>query len=520
MTTPAATGTRPDREQRLSAYQKKLRTLKERSSLREVMERELLLEFLRINHESINEYPLLKAQQKSVIELLCARTGHPGYEFIHKLIASFIVQLVHYEKAMKVNDAAQAAELQTGLINTESILVKCVQGIVYAMALITDNFEEIVLRYFGQESLQEYSSLIEKYELNEQFWNAFVEQFIARRVTEAHREILDGEKYEIKKEKNFLVIRFLFDDILSKLNPTDQKIEKTRIQNSYVINRTEEDPIRRARIIQAMLVKNLADLSQIENVSANEFLQAGRITCIDAAAMEFVTQYEQRLAEAQARRENPDSVSSKDPEVVKQEQIEFKFLLDQVTAVGVGATIAIGMTSDHFFKALREFVPDQMKGILPLAKNFSMPTLETLLFFLLENHTIQILKEAGRDEGGKIQVRSGRARRVPESTVDGLPNMSKIRKKQLFGKDVTRQGMLLFKPKTAKQMAGVMAMLSLEPELQAALSTVWKEALFRVDIMVLVNLELVSKVTTNMTAKLSEILQKYGVSKPAATPQG
>ncbi len=251
------------------------------------MERELLLEFIRINHGSINEYPLLKAQQKSVVELLCGRVGHPGYEYIHKRIANFIVLLAHYEKAVKVKDTARAAELQAGLINTESMLIKCVQGIVYAMALITDNFEEIVLRYFGQDALQDYSKLIEQHQLNEQFWKAFVEQFVASRVEEAHKEILSGEKFDISKERSFLVIRFLFDDILSKLNPTNQKIEKTRIQKSYVSSRTEFEGRKQAKLVQNMLVKGLSSLSQAKKISANEFVQASRISCIDSVASDL-----------------------------------------------------------------------------------------------------------------------------------------------------------------------------------------------------------------------------------------
>jgi len=43
----------------------------------------------------------------------------------------------------------------------------------------------------------------------------------------------------------------------------------------------------------------------------------------------------------------------------------------------------------------------------------------------------------------------------------------------------------------------------------------WKQAVFRVDIMVLINLELVARTTTNTSAKLAEILTKYGVSKTA-----
>ncbi|MCJ2165812.1 MULTISPECIES: hypothetical protein [unclassified Pseudodesulfovibrio] len=514
MTDASSKGGRPDKAQRLTTYQTRLRALKERSSLREVMERELLLEILHMNSSAINEFPMIEAQQNSVAELLCGRTGHPCCEYLHQHVANFSVLLAHYEKAVASGDAENSADLQVSLLNIEAVLIKCVQGIVYTMALITDNFEELVLRYFGQEALGQYSGLIEKHPLDQHFWKAFVEEFIASRVAEAHREILEGEKYNITKERTFLVIRFLFDDILSKLNPTDAEISKTRIQKGFIAGRTLPEGRKRAKFIQAMLVKGLSSLSQFQKLTAGELLQAAIVSCIDSVSEELETQYQGRQEKARAAKENPGG-AAKDPAAVKQEQAQFKFLMDQVVGLGVGAAIAIGVTSDHFYKALESFVPDQIKGILPLRKDFSIPVLEKILYFLLENHTIQILKECGREEGSKIQVRSGRARRVPESAVDGLPGMSKIRKKQLFGNDVTREETLLFKPKTAQQMAQTMSMLSLEKELQQALSDLWKQAVFRVDIMVLINLELVAKTTTNVTVKLSEILEKYGITRAA-----
>jgi len=511
---PESNGLRPKPEQRLTEYQDKLRALKDRSALREVMERELLLKFIEINKPAINEYPLLKAQQQSVVELLCARSGHPGYEFIHKHIANFIVLLAHYGKAVQVGEKDRAVELQASLVNTETILIKCVQGIVYAMALITDNFEEIVLRYFGQGALKQYSSLIEKFELDDNFWKAFVEQFVSTRVEEAHKEILEGGKYDISKERNFLVIRFLFDDILSKLNPTTQKIDRTRIQKSYAEGIETEAGVRQSTLLRSVLIKGLSNLSKAKDITQNEFVQASHIICMDNAGPDFAAAYAKRVQESQAAKEG----EAPDPETIKKDQIQFKFLMDQAIAVGLGAVIAIGRTSDHFYKAMEGFVPDQIEGIRPLARDFSIPILERILYFLLENHTIHMLQETGRAEGGKIQVRSGRARRVPEDTVDSLPGMSKIRKKQLFANDVTRQNTLLFKPKMAKQMASAMAVLSLEPELQKALTKLWKEAVFRVDIMVLLNLELITRTTTNLTVKLQEILTKYGVSPKKRDP--
>ncbi|MBG0791754.1 MAG: hypothetical protein H0S80_14785 [Desulfovibrionaceae bacterium] len=521
----APSGGRLGNDERLAAYQTRLRALKERSSLREVMERELLLEFLTLNQSAINEFPMLEAQKSTAIELLCGRQGHPGYEFIHKHIAHFIVLLAHFEKAVKVGETERADTLRVGLLNTESILIKCVQGIVYAMALITDNFEEVVLRYFGQAALTEYTALIERHELDQAFWTAFIEQFVASKVAEAHREILEGEKFDISKERAFLVIRFLFDDILAKLNPTNQKIDKTRIQQCYVSSRTEEDGIRRAKLVQGVLAKRLSSLSGFKLFTAGELLQAARITCIDTIGEEFAKRYARRLAEAAEG--GPDHPA--DPEEARKEQESFKFVLDQLVGLGVGASIAFGVSGDHFYKAMESYTPEHIKSIQPYMRDYSIPTLERILFFLLEHNMIHLLREQGREEGGKIQVRSGRARRVPEAEVDALPNMSKIRKKQLFGKDTTREGTLLFKPKTAQQLGKLMTTLSLESELQQALAAIWKKAVFRVDIMVLINLELVARGTTNLKARLAEILDKYGVAKrtapdsespPEASPPG
>ena len=512
----ASAGGRSGNDERLAAYQTRLRALKERSSLREVMERELLREFLALNQVAINEFPMLDAQKKTVVALLCGRQGHPGYEFIHKHIANFIVLLAHYEKAVTVGDAERAESLKSGLLNTESILIKCVQGIVYAMALITDNFEEVILRYFGQSALKEYTALIEQHELNQGFWTGFIEQFVVSKVAEAHKEILEGEKFDISKERSFLVIRFLFDDILAKLNPTDQKIAKTRIQQSYESSRTEEDGIRRSKLAQGMLVKRLSSLSQFKKFTAGELLQAARITCIDSVGEEFEKKYAERVAAAK----EAEKGKAPDREEARKEQAAFTFLLDQLVGLGVGAAIALGVTGDYFFKAMEAYTPEHIKSILSYKKDYSIPVLEKILFFLLEHNMIHLLGECGRSEGGKIQVRSGRARRVPEAELDAFPNMSKIRKKQLFGKDATREGVLLFKPKTAQQLAQAMATLSLEPELQKALAGLWKRAVFRVDIMVLINLELVARGTTNLKARLAGILDKYGVAKRAQPEEG
>lgn len=498
-----------NREQRFLAYQKRLRQLKDSSALREVMERELLLEFIRVNHGNINEFPLLKAQQQSVIELMCNRGQHPGYDYIQRMTGVFMTLITRYEKAVSNNDQESIDKFGSQLGNTEALLIKNIQGIVYGMAIITDNFEEMVLRYFGQQSLGEYSGLIEKHRLNEQFWHALVQQFVAKRVEMAHKEILEKKHYTLSKEKNFLVIRFLFDDILAQLNPTTARIDKTRIQKTYELSDAGFQERRTAKIVQNTLVKGLSFMPD-GFLTESDYLNAARIVCIDGTAKDFAEEYTQRIMKKKAG--ETDSAEDKER--------SFEFLLNQVVALGVGATLAIGMTSRNFFAALEKFIPGQTQPIAPLMRNFNSNALEAVLIFLLEHHFIHILREIGAPEGGKIMVKSARARRVSEPAVNGLTRMNKIRKKNLFTQDASREGSMLFRARTAKQLAEQIQTLNLDPpKLIEQLQELWKRAGQRVDIMVLVNLQQVARTTTNLSAKLAEILSLYGVSLSNGKPQ-
>lgn len=507
--------------QRVSAYRKKLRTLKERASLREVTEREFLMEFIRVNPGNINEFPLLKAQQNSVISLMSNRGRHPGYDYIQKLTTSFMVTVSRHEKAELSGDTEATEKYASELANTEALLVKTVQGVVYAMALITDNFEEMVLKYFGQGSLKEYSSLIEQYELDHRFWDAFVEQFVASRVDEAFAEIVANRKYELSKESRFLVLRFVMDDVLSKLNPTGKRIEKTRIQKTYELTDAGFKERRKAKVIQNLLSKGLTPYMPEGDTQEKDFLNTARIVCMDPVSQDMADAYVKRVMEAKAS-------SGKSRDEKAESERTFKFLYDQVLSIGVGAALAIGITAQNLFQALEKFIPGETGRIRPLARNFNSAALEHVLFFLLEHHFMYILREKAEHEGGKVTVRSARAKRAPQAEVDSLKEigLGKIARTKLFGRDTTREGTLLFRPRTPAQFAEIVKSLQVSKDLFERLRDLWTKAPTRIDIMVLVNLEQVARTTTNLKVKLAEILANYGVGVPgngseenAETPQ-
>lgn len=495
--------------QRIAAYRKKLRHLKERASLREVTEREFLMEFIRVNHGNINEFPLLKAQQNSVIGLMCNRGRHPGYDYIQKLTTSFMLAVSRHEKAELSGDAESADKHAAELANTEALLVKTVQGIVYAMALITDNFEEMVLKYFGEASLKEYSSLIEEFELDHRFWDAFVEQFVASRVDEAFQEIIENRKYDLSKESRFLMLRFVMDDVLSKLNPTSKRIEKTRIQKTYELTDAGFKERRKAKVIQNLLVKGLAPYMPESDTQEKDFLNTARIVCMDPISQDMADAYVKRVMEAKTN-------SNASREEKAERERAFKFLYEQVLSIGVGASLSIGITAQNLFQALEKFIPGETGRIRPLARNFNSAALEHVLFFLLEHHFMYILREKAEEEGSKVTVRSARAKRVPQAEVESLNTlgMGKIARSKLFGKDSTREATMLFRPRTPAQLGETLKSLQVSKELFEKIRELWTKAPTRIDIMVLVNLEQVARTTTNIKVRLSEILARYGVGVP------
>lgn len=483
-------------KERLSQYATKLRELKERSALREIVERELLLTFIRANQQNINEFPMLPAQQKSVIRLMSNRGEHPAYDYIQRLAGNLITQVNHYDKAMNNGNDEERTRSFGELNKTEALLIRCVQGIVYGMGLITDNFEELVLRHFGQSALSEYGKLIEEHELDHSFWSAFVEQFVGKRNEAAYEEIAANRKYSIAKENKSLVIRFLFDDILAQLNPVTQKVEKTRIQVGYDEFLSSKEKLQVVKVVMGVLKKGLAFLPD-SILTDKRLLHLARIVSLDPVAGEFM-----KTAAAQA----------KQPTVSDEEKTGLAFLNEQLVANGVGAVIAGGMTSQIFIDCLEKFLPGTNKQSLVLGQGFDLEAIEDLLFYLLEHHFMYLIRSKVEDEGGKVVVRSSSIPRVSEADVDKLPKMNKIRKRNIWIKDNAKDGMLLFRTANVKQLAALANKLQLEPELRKGLASMWNSAGSRVDIIAAVNLELVARGTTNLKGRIAEILAKFNVS--------
>lgn len=502
-------------EKRLEAYLKKLSALKERKSLREVVEREVLLEFITLNHTRINEFPLLTNQQQSVIHLLTHRSKeHPGYEFIQKMIGNFLVLLNHYGKALSTEDKESQERLLVPLLNTEKLLIKCVQGVVYGTALLTDNFEEIVIRYFGAEAVKTFNEVVEHYELGVVFWREMLDRFITRQITEAYDDIIEQERYALSSEQKRIVIRFAFDDVLAKLQSTDQGIEKTRVQSAYERNRTEPESSETVKAVYDMLHSSPNYLDR-KHTSTEDMRFISHLACIDPACQEYRDSARERAAKGQevAPMEDPDHQAER-------EEAGYKFLVEQVMALAFGATISVDIIKSDFLRVVRDYHTCDMDTVRTYVDHFGIDPLRRTFFYLLESAFLDHLRRKSEEWGGKVSVATSRRRRSSVQAVNALAEagLNRIRKGRIWEPDPSDESMLLFRARTAKELVETARTMQFEEQLLRRILHLWESAPFKVEFWLIINLQLIAKATKNVKGKLSEILSAFGVLKASSQP--
>jgi len=492
---------RPKWPARLESYLAVLRPLKEKSALREVLEREMLLCFIGVNSGGISEYPLLETQQQSIVNLLCRRTDHPADTVLRKLAGNFPVLLNRLDKETGSGDDVAREQTTVQLRNTESLLVKSVQGMVYAMGLTTDNFEELIMRHFGAPGLSQFGELIKTHEFDQSFWSEFVERFIAQHVAEGYEHLASEGKCHLSKDGQQVVVRFLFDDVLATLHDSPGHIDQTRVQKAFA-EANAETPERLAvrKVVQACLLKGLGFLPG--DLLLEHLESAALIVCMDPVA--------HSLFEAMQARASGKPL----------EEHELPFLMEQAVALALGAVRVLSQSREHFLSALATLRSDELDAVRALAQGLSIESLEHVLFYLLESAFVGLLRDKAREEGGKVLVKTAALRRCPVPAVDALAarGLTRIRKSQLFVPDPTRPDMLLFKTRTPQQLVSLMQVLQLEEPLQAVLRSLWDKAPFRRDFLVVIDLAQVARTTQNVKAKLTELLLKFGALKAPPPP--
>ncbi|KUG27851.1 hypothetical protein ASZ90_002289 [hydrocarbon metagenome] len=481
---------------RVAAYLERLEELKRVKAFREVVEERVFLEFIRVNRARINEFPLLDIEQKSLIDILIRRgAGHPGHQYIKGLVGEFLAVLNKYGKARAVGAGSEAEGLLRELSGAEALLVKCVQGAVYASAMIKDNFSDAAILHFGESALPEIEAITERCEFDESWWRAHLDIFVKERIARAHAGIVAQEKYSVFREGGFAGVRLPFDAVLATLRGTDKTIQKTRVQSAYAEQEEGAENQRVAAALAAFLGSGMNPLTEAKTPVAT-LRHVARIAAMDTAGREY----------AQAGAPDSDEAEARNA-----------FLARQVMALGVGAGLVQAVALEDFERASREFDARERRILLSRVGNFERERLERLTPLVLEFAYLGFLRDKVREEGGKVAIRTLRQRRAVEAEVAALTgtgegDLTRIGRRRLFEADPDRPDMALWKPKTPEEMTELCAMLQLDAAVVARVVALWESAPFKVDILVAVNLEAVARVTGNPAQRVAEILARLGVA--------
>ena len=493
-------------DQLLDGYLQEFGKLKERTNLKEVLEREMLLTFIRANTERIAEFPLLEVEQNGIITLLSRRAfDHPCQEYLKTWLGSFLINLNHYAKTKNGGASDKAALHKKELLNAEKILIQCLQGVVFAVGLAKDNAAHAIVATLGPRTLDYLQEVNRTVEPDEGYWRALVERFILKHVALAYENILAAKRYTLSKDDAFMVLRFHLDDVLRHGGEGPVEVAKTRIQQAY--ETLPESPEGRERI--ACLQRFLRGALQpeiVKNLEPRELDHAAQIVCMDPLAAE--------LCAALTPGATPPPAEPPSPEEAARQFDELNFLKEQALAMAVGATMAAAILKQDFLRALKEFPAPELRQVAEtmgtMERSRMIPTVGLLLEFGFCHH----LRQQAGEDSAKLQLRALRRRRAPKAAVEALSadGLNRIRQKKFFAEDPDDPDALLFTAKTPAELQQLLSVFQMEEPLLRKLLLLWQKASQKVDILAALNLRQLAKVSTNLPQRVGEILTALGIA--------
>lgn len=496
-----------DKDKRIEHYLGVLGKLKERQMLREVLEREVLFEFIKYNHGRINEFPLLEKQQNGIINLLCHRSiDLPAHEFIKRSLGEFILMLSRYSKIGSGKDEALINQTRARLVNAETLLIKTVQGVVYATSLISDNFEEVILSRYGEPALQKYNELLETYELDKSFWDALLKEFMTDEVAAALPRMVSGEEYILARDGNHLILRFSFDDVTSRLSDSPPNFDKTRIQKSFEEVGETDDSRATLRMVNNALQEGGVFIKS-EGATAEQIENIARIVCIDPATEKFHQDY---LDAMERFRSSSSDISAEEEEDIAR---QLQFAQDQLAACAIGVSLTLDIAVREFLLALKNYNTQEEKRITLLLRKFDVQSLDSLLYYMLETLFVRLLRLKIQGEENKLSLRILKRRRSPSDEVNALADMglNRIRRSRIWSADGDGSKWLLFKHKTGKDLVNEIKLFGLERDLATRILKMYEHADYKVEFLIFISLTAITKTTKDIKGKLSELLLRFGI---------
>ncbi|MBF0480806.1 MAG: hypothetical protein HQK81_03320 [Desulfovibrionaceae bacterium] len=491
---------------RFASYHAKLEALKGINTRRDIVERDLLMELASVNLERLSEFPLLETERFSLFDIMLRRSvDHPAHIHVKNWIENFIVAVNRHAKATINQDQTALPRLEFEVAAAEAILIKCLQALTFQAGLAKDNLSDAIIARHGEQAVQRIDEVSETAGFGEPYFKALIENFAFGVVQAAYKELIAAKRTRLARDGQFLTMTFPFDEVLSRLAGTDKTIAQTRLQEKFAAVAAAPESARTADILAAWLqsgehkalawVKGRPDAAHLARIVTMDTV-AGQLAAALAGALS-----------GNAADETGGGAKQSDPAA------DAVCIKDQAAASACGAAIGLDCLKNDFTRALRYFEPRETATIVAPLGVFAPAQVEAVLELLYEFQFLHILRERGESECGKFAIRILRNRRLTPETLSVMAavGLNRIRQKQLFEPDPDAEGILLYKIKTLPDLDNACTLLNFDERLSAALRQAFETAPLKIEFAVVLNLPKIAKVTTNLSAKVGEILALFGV---------
>lgn len=474
--------------QRTEIYLDYLNDSKERQLVREVLARNLLVSLAQMNQHHIKEYPLLPVQQDALIEFITLRSSSDNRveAYIQGLIDSFISALEKYVTANESGDQQDKETARAAILNSESLLVKCLQGICFSIAICGDNFIEALQHIFGEGALAVSDEIIHQYPMGEVYWEEHLRKIVEQGVRKAFDNVRESKAVEIRKEKQLLSLTYSFDSIFERLNPAPYPVEKSQFQREF------EKGLEANIQDNAVSMAKLLSKSEVFKMDLKpSFLETlGQIMRLEAAAVKF-------KEDAHA-------------DILSKEQ-SFREL--QLLSVACGAFITLQALEADFLHAVSSVFPQAAEKTRDVFTSFSPVVLEKILYHFVEVMFIQILCECFGESRSQIRLKVLHLRSIDEEKVKALLPLPGIQTvgEQLWRADPLARGKMIFHHATPQELKAFLQQNVSDGRALAAIVKLWQAAEIKTRFNILIYIDKLAKATTNLNHRLSLILGRFGI---------
>ena len=334
---------------------------------------------------------------------------------------------------------------------------------------------------------------------DEQYWRAYLDRFIKEEVRGAYDSLLAERNYRLLREGQQLIFAVPFDAVLSKIKGTTKAISQTRVQSTFAAGAESEEGRQRVETALALFAKSDLPLWE-KQIDRDDLPFAAQVAAMDVVASDYLTAApgaDEGILDVEAKR---------------------AYLAELIVALCVGAAVSLRMVREDFARALRDFSAKETTWLIQSAGTFDAAHLGGMLENLMELDFAYLLREKGEADAGRIQIKITRVRRASRAAIEALAEagFNKIRRKQFFDDDAENEAYALFRSKTPAEFQELLQLFQIEPELARSLVGLWESASFKVDLFVCINLLALGKVVTNLSARVAEILGRYGVAPSGA----